>query len=342
MVCTPCALVLTVARICVPSESGMAMRSVTSPRIAARGATGPRARREGRGAAARPTGPSLRRKARREAGSPPTRRDLAERGGEDAGSAAVESWFWRFRRRKAHARSRVAGNRPRRANPGVDRHRNVPIRYPLTTRKRAKDAPRGRAGDGTEGTESERHGGVCEPRTPRLRDLRVGNGEDAGRRVERAACCAKRHDHRKIYFGFSSATTVLSGVINGHFARLSSFGPFLRRKALEKIALDRSTQRGEGWVAGKPRFNFPCPTPIKRKNLDRLDDVRALFRLGSLALRRAAACTAVCVRKSGRRLKRKHANRWRALHTSRWRRKPRKATWRTSRSTLRKSSSRSS
>ena len=108
-------------------------------------------------------------------------------GARTRGQRRWRAGSWRFRTRKAHARSRVAGNRPRRANPGVDRHRNVPIRYPLTTRKRAKDAPRGRAGDGTEGTESERHGGVFEPRTPRLRDLRVGNGEDAGRRVERAA-----------------------------------------------------------------------------------------------------------------------------------------------------------
>ena len=231
----------------------------------ARGATGPRARREGGARRHGRRGHSARRKARREAGSPPTRRDLAERGARTRGQRRWRAGSWRFRTRKAHARSRVAGNRPRRANPGVDRHRNVPIRYPLTTRKRAKDAPRGRAGDGTEGTESERHGGVFEPRTPRLRDLRVGNGEDAGRRVERAACCAKRHDHRKIYVGFSSATTVLSGVINGHFARLASFGPFLRRKALEKIALDRSTQRGEGGLPVNHGFNFPCPTPIKRK-----------------------------------------------------------------------------
>jgi len=65
-----------------------------------------------------------------------------------------------------------------------------------------------------------------------------------------------RSGHRKIYVGFSSATTVLSWVINGHFARLSSFGPKKRRKALwEKIA----PSTGRGWVAKQ------------RKNLDRLE-----------------------------------------------------------------------
>jgi len=64
-----------------------------------------------------------------------------------------------------------------------------------------------------------------------------------------------RSDHRKIYVGFSSATTVLSGVINGHFARLSSFGPFAAKSAVEKIA----PSTGRGWVAKQ------------RKNLDRLE-----------------------------------------------------------------------
>lgn len=75
IVCTPWALVFTVARICVPSPRGMAIRSVTSPRIAARGVKVPRPPRLGRT-------PGLTErlgvecKARRVMGSDPTRRDL--------------------------------------------------------------------------------------------------------------------------------------------------------------------------------------------------------------------------------------------------------------------------
>lgn len=80
MVCTPCALVFTVARIWVPSPRGMAIRSVTSPRIAAWGGVKPRFRpREARPRAE--TTELFCCKARRTLGSAPTRRDLTG-GGE--------------------------------------------------------------------------------------------------------------------------------------------------------------------------------------------------------------------------------------------------------------------
>ena len=62
-----------------------------------------------------------------------------------------------------------------------------------------------------------------------------------------------RSGHRKIYVGFSSATTVLSWVINGHFARLSSFGPKKRRKALWKRSRPRP---GEGGLRSSEKISI--------------------------------------------------------------------------------------
>lgn len=80
-----------------------------------------------------------------------------------------------------------------------------------------------------------------------------------------------RSDHRKIYdVGFSSATTVLSGVINGHFARLSSFGPKKRRKAL--------------WKRSRPRPGEGGLRSCEKISIDSKKGSR--FRLGTLALSR--------------------------------------------------------
>ena len=155
-------------------------------------------------------------------------------GGGDGGSAAVEGCFFAFpseegARALAGRRESPDAGEPVARRSASQRSDTIPVD---NSEKGQKDAPRGRAGDGTEGTESERHGGVGEPRTPLLRDLRVGNGEDAGRRVERAACCARerRDRHRKIYcIGFSCATTVLLG-----YERPFRPGVFRRRKSVER------------------------------------------------------------------------------------------------------------
>lgn len=86
-----------------------------------------------------------------------------------------------------------------------------------------------------------------------------------------------RSDHRKIYVGFSSATTVLSGVINGHFARLSSFGPKKRRKALwkrsrprpgrvgcEAAKKSRSTRRARVFASAVSRSEVRCSAERKK------------------------------------------------------------------------------
>ena len=228
----------------------------------------------------------------------------------------------RFRARKAPARSRVAGNRPRRANPSrLDRHRNVPIRYPLTTKKRAKRR--------TTRSLLGRHRGhriraACRGVRTKLPSSPKPPGRERRRRwpargTRGVLWCTSRN-HGKIYcIGFSPDNGSLFGSINGHFARLSLAAA--KKRSGKDRAIDRSDP------------GFRKPSLVGKSEKIPIEPTRVAF---SARHKKVAASAP----SSGRRLKKREQAR--DLHTTRWRRKPRKATWRTSQSTPRKSWSRNS
>jgi hypothetical protein len=130
----------------------------------------------------------------------------------------------------------------------------------------------------------------------------------------------------KICIGFSRARQRFSWVMNGHFAHVSSGGekrPKDRPRSVDGVNLEffsRSRFRKSEKISITLPFGKKCLAPRPREN----EQCSAVFCSGERGLKTREQVASA------------------SLHTSRWRRKPRKATWRTSRSTPRRSSRRSS